>query len=317
MPAIKRSIVKTETVSKKIKLENEIEKTKKEVQHIKVEIEKPPNQFQNIDPEDYEAGPKNWHKIYNEVVEMRSKVMTPVDTVGCERMPNTITPHLKSNKPKLYRFQLLISLMLSSQTKDEVNFATMTKLNEHLGELNLENMSKLNEVEIDKLICKIGFHNRKAKYIKETCQILLNKFDGDIPKTIEDLISLPGVGPKMGYLILQNGWDINNGIGVDVHLHRLSLMWKWCQNKHPEKARLELEKWLPSKYWTDVNPLMVGFGQVVCVPRAPNCDICTLGKKGLCASRNRKLVNQPMTEARIEKLQKQRGDLTKLIENVL
>ena len=99
-------------------------------------------------------------------------------------------------------------------------------------------------------------------------------------------------GTKMGFLLLQSGWGINAGIGVDVHLHRLALMWGWVSPKAntPEKARIELQEWLPKDYWTDINPLVVGFGQVICVPRAANCDICTLARDGLCKGVNKKLL---------------------------
>ncbi|KAI3406828.2 hypothetical protein KGF56_000433 [Candida oxycetoniae] len=311
----------------KAKTENKTKST-----HLKVEIEEqvsgkvseheqeilPPNIFPKVDRADEGTGPKGWSTIYNEVVEMRSKFVAPVDHQGCESMPNTITPNLQTQNPQKYRFQLLISLMLSSQTKDEVNYQTMVKLNNGLassGGFCIETVSKLTPSEIDSYIASVGFHNRKSQYIAKTCQILLQKYKGDIPQTIEEIVELPGVGPKMGHLLLQCGWGINSGIGVDVHLHRLASMWKWISPKAntPEKCRIELESWLPKKYWMDINPLMVGFGQVVCVPRTPNCDVCNLGRKGICKSRNQKLLKMPMSEERRAKLMKQRADLTNLI----
>ncbi|KAK6459162.1 DNA glycosylase [Scheffersomyces xylosifermentans] len=337
--------VKVEGISRSVKIEsdpeikNEVknsliseisskEDVKVKLEHIKVEIETeeiPPNVFPRVAPEDSEVGPKNWSSIYNEIVSMRSKFMAPVDTQGCERMPNTINPNVKTRNPRVYRFQLLISLMLSSQTKDEVNFQAMKNLQTGLlakgfaDGLCIEAVLGLTEKEIDGYICKVGFHNRKSTYIKQACLILQEKFNGDIPKTIEDIVTLPGVGPKMGYLLLQNGWGINSGIGVDVHLHRLAQMWGWTSKnvKTPEHTRLELEKWLPEKYWADINPLLVGFGQVICVPRASNCDICSLGSKGLCKSSNKKLTKGTITTDRLSKLMKQRADLSKLIsENI-
>ncbi|KAG7662009.1 NTH1 [[Candida] subhashii] len=320
-----RKKIKTEPAEVSIKVET----VKKE--HIKIEIENEeivssPNIFPKAEPTASSIkAPENWVKIYNEIVDMRSKFMAPVDTQGCERMPNTIDPGIKTRDPKIYRFQLLISLMLSSQTKDEVNFDAMTKLHQGMQKRGFTNglcidaVLSLSEKEIDEYINKVGFHNRKSQYIKNACEILKQKHNGDIPKTIEEIVELPGVGPKMGYLLLQCGWGINGGIGVDVHLHRLALMWHWVSAKAntPEKARIELESWLPEQYWTPVNPLIVGFGQVVCVPRASNCDVCTLGTKGLCKAANKKLVKGPITEARLLKLRKQRADLTKLINDVI
>ncbi|RCK60462.1 Endonuclease III [Candida viswanathii] len=317
------------TVAKKIKTES---KEQRDSPHIKVEVENgttaletPPNIFMKVDPSDAMTGPKGWTQLYNGVVAMRSKFLGPVDSQGCERMPNTINPNIKTRNPRIYRFQLLISLMLSSQTKDEVNYEAMKKLHQgllltHPDGLCIESLLKLSENEIDAYINKVGFHNRKSQYIKKTCDILLSQHGGDVPKTIAELTALPGLGPKMGYLFLQNGWGINDGIGVDVHLHRLAQMWGWVSKRAntPEKARLELEEWLPREYWGQINPLLVGFGQVVCVPRAPNCDICTLGRNGLCKSANKKMLEEgPISEERKIKLMKQRADLTKLINEVI
>lgn len=279
------------------------------------------NVFSYVAPEDVTASqPKNWDSIYNTVVDMRKLIVTPVDTMGCERMPDTITPGLSVNNPKSYRFQLLISLMLSSQTKDEVNYSAMVKLNNHFREngyvgLCLEACLAATESELDECIKLVGFHRRKATYIKKTCEMIQNQFYGDIPHTLAEIVSFPGVGPKMGHLLLQNAWGIILGIGVDVHLHRLAQMWGWVpKSEKPEVTRLALQDWLPAKYWADINPLLVGFGQTVCVPRFSNCDVCLLASKGLCRGVNRKLARTEITEARREKLAKQRGNLLKLVE---
>lgn len=257
--------------------------------------------------------PKDWHLIYNEIIRMRALITTPVDTMGCELMPNTVTPGLRHSDPKAYRFQLLISLMLLSQTKDETTFAAIRTLNEHFSGkgfpgLCLEAILGATEAEIDGCICKVGFHRRKAMYIKKSIVILNEEHAGDIPKTIEEIVKLPGVGPKMGHLLLQSGWGINSGIGVDVHLHRLAQMWGWVKkSEDPEKTRKELELWLPREHWADVNPLLVGFGQVVCVPKASNCDICTISK---CKGRKK---FGGFDEKRLAKLGKQRGDVSALV----
>lgn len=294
------------------------------IDHIKIEIEEPPNVFVKVSQDEMTSNaPNNWIDIYNQVVAMRSKFMAPVDTQGCERMPNTINKGVRTTNPRVYRFQLLISLMLSSQTKDEVNFDAMYKFHNGLLAKNpdglcLEAVLELSEAEIDHFICKVGFHNRKSVYIKKSCELLRDNFGGDIPQTIEEIVTLPGVGPKMGYLLLQSGWNINSGIGVDVHLHRLAQLWGWTSKKAktPEHTRLELESWLPHKYWSDLNPLLVGFGQAICVPRASNCDICYLARSGSCKASNKKLM-KPLDDQRIAKLSKQRADLSRLLHEFL
>lgn len=284
------------------------------------ETESKSNVFQCVSPLDILPGqPKNWNLIYNEVVKMRALIVTPVDTMGCERIPETIAPGLIRRDPRVYRFRLLVSLMLSSQTKDEVTYVAVENLNNFYKTkgfegLCIEAILKSTEAEIDFCIQKVGFHRRKAVYIKKASELLNEKFNADIPKNIKDTISLPGVGPKMGHLLLQAGWRINLGIGVDVHLHRLAQMWGWVpKSDKPESTRLALEDWLPKKYWSDINPLLVGFGQTVCVPNAGNCDVCTLAA-GLCSKANKKLSNAAVTEARLAKLAKQRGDISGLIK---
>ncbi|EGW30938.1 uncharacterized protein SPAPADRAFT_156404 [Spathaspora passalidarum NRRL Y-27907] len=314
----KKRVVETVAAVKRIKTEP-VDTKPRYVKYLDIEH---PNVFAKADPADASVGPPNWVDLYNRVVAMRAKFMAPVDTQGCERMPETISPGVSQSNSKVYRFQLLISLMLSSQTKDEVNFDAMTKLHKAMLEkgykdgLCIEAVLATSESDIDKLIAKVGFHNRKAGYIKRSCQMLIDSHNGDIPTTIEEITALPGVGPKMGYLLLQAGWGINSGIGVDVHLHRLAQMWGWVSKKAttPEKARLELEDWLPRQYWKDVNPLMVGFGQVVCGSRAKNCDVCSLNT--MCAGKDRKLAGKEVSKERLEKLKAQRADLSVLVEEV-
>ncbi|KAI9318377.1 DNA glycosylase [Dichotomocladium elegans] len=127
------------------------------------------------------------------------------------------------------------------------------------------------------------FH-ASGRFIKETAAILNEKYDGDIPGTIEGLTSLPGVGPKMGYLALQVAWNINAGIGVDVHVHRIAnrLGWVHTEDGLPEDTRKALESWLPREYWRPVNPMLVGFGQILCLPRGPRCGECPV--RDLCPS---------------------------------
>lgn len=318
-PSNSTSVKSEPTISTSVKYEPTLEPTSHDIGSTRQKSS--PNHFQHVDPNDYALTPPYWHKIYDRVVDMRAKFMAPVDTQGCERIAETITPNIRTTNPRIYRFQLLISLMLSLQTKDEVNFDAMKKLRDgllakgHPMGLTLESMLTLSTTEIDAFIAKVGFHNRKAVYIYQACRLLEEKFDGDVPKTIDGLVSLPGVGPKMGYLLLQCAWGINEGIGVDVHLHRLAQMWGWTKKaKNPEQTRLELQDWLPRKYWTDVNPLLVGFGQVICVPRAPNCDICSLARDKLCKGVNRKLLTPEMSDARKEKLRKQRADLLMFLD---
>lgn len=134
------------------------------------------------------------------------------------------------------------------------------------------------------MINKVGFHNLKTKYIKQTAELLRSNFNSDIPDTIEGLVSLPGVGPKMGYLTMSAAWGKDEGIGVDVHVHRITNLWGWHQTQNPEQTRAALESWLPREKWHDINNLLVGFGQTICLPVGRKCGDCKLSERGLCPS---------------------------------
>lgn len=218
-PELKRahaSIVKTES---KRTITTKVKRVKKE---IKTEEEQPLQQT-----------PKNWEIVYDTVETYRKTNKAAVDTMGCERLADSKAP------AHVQRFQTLISLMLSSQTKDTVTSVAVIRLQKELkGGLCLESILSLDEAVLDNMIRSVGFHTKKASYIKKTAEILRDQYNGDIPDTIDGLTSLPGVGPKMGYLTLQVAWNKNLGIGVDVHVHRITNRLGWVKTKTPEETRL-------------------------------------------------------------------------------
>ncbi|KAE8833616.1 hypothetical protein PTNB73_05001 [Pyrenophora teres f. teres] len=223
--------------------------------------------------------PANWKDMYALTREMRNENVAPVDTMGCESLAD------RQRTPRDQRFQTLIALMLSSQTKDTVLAPVMRNMQEKMpGGFNLESVLALEPPALNAFINKVGFHNLKTKYIKQTAEILRDKWNSDIPDNIEGLISLPGVGPKMGYLCLSAAWGRTEGIGVDVHVHRIVNLWKWHKTQTPEQTRAALESWLPKEKWHDINNLLVGFGQTICLPVGRKCGNCKLADRGLCPS---------------------------------
>lgn len=130
------------------------------------------------------------------------------------------------------------------------------------------------------------------RYIKAAAIILRDTHGSDIPDTIAGLTALPGVGPKMAHLCLSAAWGRTEGIGVDVHVHRITNMWGWHKTTNPEATRLALESWLPRDRWREINTLLVGLGQTVCPPQAGSkrCGECDLGLRGLCAGADRRKV---------------------------
>ncbi|KAG0005442.1 hypothetical protein BGZ65_011129 [Modicella reniformis] len=118
-------------------------------------------------------------------------------------------------------------------------------------------------------------------FMKRIAEICKTKYDGDIPGTAEELIALPGVGPKMAYLTLQVAWNKNLGIGVDTHVHRIAnrLGWVKTEKDGPEGTREALQSWLPKEHWREINYILVGFGQVLCLPRGPLCNVCPVQER--------------------------------------
>ena len=240
--------------------------------------------------------PANWEEIYDAVREMRKEKLAPVDTMGCETLAQEhLTPRVSCAQVtwkvgevlmlvKDKRFQTLIALMLSSQTKDTTNAIAMRRLQTELPPpgLTLENILVVDPVKLNEMIYVVGFHNNKTRYIKAAALILRDDYAGDIPDTIEGLMSLPGVGPKMAYLCLSAAWGRTEGIGVDVHVHRITNLWGWHSTKTPEDTRASLEAWLPRERWHEINHLLVGFGQTLCLPVGRKCGECVLSAKGLC-----------------------------------
>ena len=200
--------------------------------------------------------PPNWERIYKLVEELRSDKSAPVDTDGGHELPE------KHHGPIVHRFQILTALMLSSQTKDAVVGETMRSLQKH--GLTVQNIHATDSETLNKLIGKVGFHNNKTKFIKQTAEILISQYKGDIPPTAEEMMTaLPGVGPKMAYIVEQIAFGTTSGIGVDTHMHRLFNGLQWVDSKTPEQTRQQLEGWLPKEKWGEVNVLWVGFGQEV------------------------------------------------------
>lgn len=199
--------------------------------------------------------PPNWERIYSLVEELRSDRSAPVDTDGGEALPEK---HLGE---KVYRFQVLTALMLSSQTKDAVVGETMRILQRH--GLTVENIHQTDHETLNGLIKKVGFHNNKTKFMKQAAEIILTEYNGDIPPNADELMKLPGVGPKMAYIVENIAFDTASGIGVDTHMHRMFNDLSWVTSKTPEGTREQLEGWLPRNKWSEINYLWVGFGQEV------------------------------------------------------
>ncbi|KAF8933810.1 DNA glycosylase [Dissophora ornata] len=222
--------------------------------------------------------PVGWEITLNRLREFRLQNPAPVDTMGCERLAEVGD----DIPPEVSRFQTLMSLVLSSQTKDTVTSVAVRRLQKELkGGLTIQGVLDVPSEELNNIIAAVGFHNKKTIFMKQVAEICKTKYNGDIPGTPEELMALPGVGPKMAYLTLQCAWNKNLGIGVDTHVHRISnrLGWVKTEKDGPEGTREALQSWLPKEHWREINHILVGFGQVLCLPRGPLCGHCPVQER--------------------------------------
>ncbi len=183
----------------------------------------------------------------------------------------------KLAKKNASAFEILIATTMSARTKDETTEKAAGRL---FNKFNTpQKLAKANTKEIEKLIYPVGFYKTKARNIIATSKLLLDKYKGIVPHTQKELIELPGVGIKTAALVLSEGFGIDE-ICVDTHVHRISNRLGFVETKTPEETYYELKKTLPKKFWRTINYYLVSYGQTVCTPLRPKCNVC--GIKDLC-----------------------------------
>ena len=172
-------------------------------------------------------------------------------------------------------FRVLIACLLSLRTKDQ----TTAEASQRLFQLadTPETMQTLPIKTIEKAIYPVGFYKNKAKQIRAICQSLLRDFGGRVPDTIEELLTLKGVGRKTANLVVTVGYR-KPGICVDIHVHRISNRWGYVQTETPEETERALRQKLPTKYWITFNDWLVPFGQHLCRPISPFCSQCPVSQ---------------------------------------
>lgn len=171
-------------------------------------------------------------------------------------------------------FELLIAVILSAQCTDKrVNIVT----EEMFKKVNTpEGFSKLSLEEIEELIKSTGFYKNKAKSIKGCSMLLLENFSGEVPKTMEELITLPGVGRKTANVVRGEIWRLSDGITVDTHIKRLSNLIGLVSEDNPIKIEKELMKIVPKEEWIDFAHFLILQGRDKCIARRPKCQECEI-----------------------------------------
>jgi endonuclease III len=170
-------------------------------------------------------------------------------------------------------FKVLVATILSARTLDETTTAASLRLFERAK--NPQELRKLTEKEIEKLIFPVGFYRMKAKHLKQLPDVLEKEFGGEIPQNVEELTKLPGVGRKTANLVVAVAFK-KPAVCVDIHVHRIFNRLGYIKTKTPLETEMELRRIFPKKFWTTFNSYFVSFGQNTCRPVNPKCDKCPI-----------------------------------------
>jgi endonuclease III len=180
----------------------------------------------------------------------------------------------KSNDP----FKILIGTILSARTRDAVVEQVIQRLFQRISVA--DDFLPMATTEIEKLIYPVGFYREKAKHFKQLPIVLNKLFSGQIPQTMDELLKLPGVGRKTANLVLILAFD-KPAICVDTHVHRICNQIGYISTQTPLETEIKLREMLPQKYWKVYNSTLVAFGQNICKPVKPKCEVCPISE--LCA----------------------------------
>jgi endonuclease-3 len=171
-------------------------------------------------------------------------------------------------------FHVLIGTLLSARTQDATTLAASTRLFEAAPTPRA--MARLTVRQIERLIYPVSFYRHKARHVKATCRLLLERFGGKVPGTMEELLVLPGVGRKTANLVLILGFKSRRNICVDTHVHRISNRLGWVRTSTPEETEQALYRVASERWWPYINLYLVTWGQNVCRPVYPRCQRCVL-----------------------------------------
>lgn len=176
--------------------------------------------------------------------------------------------------------ELLVATVLSAQCTDErVNNVTKTLFKKYTKP---EDYAKADLAELEQDVRSTGFYHNKAKNIKNTSQILVQKYHSQVPRTMEELLELPGVARKTANIVLYNAYGIIAGIAIDTHVRRLSQRLGLTENEDPDKIETDLMNLVPKDKWMHITDLLIFHGRRICTAKKPKCDACVLNK--ICPS---------------------------------
>ena len=173
-------------------------------------------------------------------------------------------------------FQILIATLLSARTQDATTHAASTRLFRRAR--TPRTMARLPVAEIETLIYPVSFYRNKARHVKACCEMLHSRFAGQVPGTLQELVTLPGVGRKTANLVMILAFKSGENICVDTHVHRISNRMGWVRTAAPEDTEQALYKATDRRWWPLINLYLVTWGQNVCRPVYPRCGDCAIAK---------------------------------------
>jgi endonuclease III len=207
-------------------------------------------------------------KIVEEVMRALARAITGLELPAVEKISEE-----QAEDP----FQILIATILSARTQDATTHAASTRLFKRAR--TPRTMARLPVKEIEKLIYPVSFYRYKARYVKECCEMLVERFNGQVPRTMEELVMLPGVGRKTANLVLILGFKSLQNICVDTHVHRISNRLGWVETKQPDETERALYRNTDRRWWPYINLYLVTWGQNVCRPVYPRCGDCVIARQ--------------------------------------
>ena len=211
-------------------------------------------------------------EIYLEPKQRATKIIELLE----KQFPNAKTALNYSNP-----LEILVATMLSAQTTDErVNIVTQKLFKKYRTPEDYANVD-IKELEQD--IRSTGFYHNKARNLKKCCQLLVEKYNSQVPKTMEEMLELPGVARKTANIVLYNAYGIISGIAVDTHVRRVSQRLGLTEHDDPAKIEQDLMQITPKDKWMKLTDLLIFHGRQVCIARKPKCEICVLNKICPCA----------------------------------
>ena len=203
-------------------------------------------------------------------LELEKRVLKIIELL--EKEYNNPKTALEYSKP----LDLLVATILSAQCTDKrVNMVTKTLFKKYQ---KAEDYAKADLSELEQEIRSTGFYRNKAKNLKKCCQILVEKYQSKVPRTMAEMLELPGVARKTANIVLSNAYGVIEGVAVDTHVRRVAKRLGLTEHKDPNKIEKDLMKLVPKKYWMRITDLLIFHGRRICSARNPKCEKCVLNK---------------------------------------